>query len=160
MRQISPRAGDCLVLRAESRRAMEGELGERLAGLVAVAQLLGDLAQVVADPQDQQTRVTVTALAGGVGLLKHPASRARIIDAAADRGQVKLRGEHLRMIVTKPDPPQLTGTLQQQARRTQIAGGDEETGPLHSVRQRGHDLHAARFVARRPPLIWAGAGTV
>ncbi|SNT59747.1 hypothetical protein SAMN05421812_111256 [Asanoa hainanensis] len=77
----------------EQGSAVGGDAGEVAAGLVAVAQLLGDHAQVEGERQHQRVGLAQVQLAGRDRLLQDPAGGGRVVGLAMQRGQRVLAAE-------------------------------------------------------------------
>jgi hypothetical protein len=140
----------------QHRRPRLGDPPQRLASLVPVAQFLGHHAQVVRDLQDQRIGIPEPPLPGRVRLLQNPSRSRRITRLLMNPGQLMGRGQHLRIILTQIDPPQLDGVGEQGDSAGPVPGIGKILSPLPGRGERRrlrHARHAARCAlpSARPP---------
>jgi hypothetical protein len=121
----------------EGGRAMGGHAGEVAAGLVPVAQLLGDRAEVERQRQHQRVGVAQVQLARRERLLEHPARLCRVVGLAVQRGQHMLAREQLRVVFAEHRAGGVDRVFQHRAGRGQVTGRAQRVGLAHRGGERG-----------------------
>ncbi|MBB5114931.1 hypothetical protein FHU28_004770 [Micromonospora echinospora] len=117
------------------------------AGLVPVAQLLGDPREVEAEGEHQGVAVAPAALAGGVGLFEYAPGGGRVVGLAVQPGQQVAGGQDVLVVLAVRRPGRDDRVGEQAAGAGQVAGGAHREGLVLSGDQRGgvgHVSNAAR----------------
>jgi hypothetical protein len=136
-----PGAGGLHLLLVEAGRsgAELGDAGVVLAGLVPVAELVGDLGQVEGDRQQQGMFVAVAVRACVEGVFQHPPRSGKVAGLAVQLGQQVGCGQYLGMVFTGGHGGRFEGTLQKRAGAvevTAVAAGNR-IGANRGKRRRG-----------------------
>ncbi|KWV29382.1 hypothetical protein AWV63_28960 [Micromonospora rifamycinica] len=116
------------------------------AGLVAVAQLLGDPGQVEGEGEHQRVGRTPPPLAGRVRLLQHPTGGGRFVGLPVQPREQVQRTHDLRVVLTVGGAGRVDRVGEQPARRRQVTGGTQGERPVSDCGEGcgcGHATHAA-----------------
>jgi hypothetical protein len=124
-----------------------GQPAEVAAGLVPVAQLVGDRAEHVRQSEHQRLAVAVAQLPGGDRLLQHPARRGRLAGLPVQPRQQVGGGQHLRMIFAQAGLGHLQPLLQHQAGAIEVAVAPQNTSVL---------LNGGQMCGLRHPVMLPG----
>lgn len=121
--EVVPRLAYRRVVRAEHGGPRAGDAGVVAAGLVPVAQLLGDRGEVERKREHQRVRGMPPALAGREAFLQYASRGGRVVGLTMQAGQEVRDTQHLRMVLAVADPDRSERVGQQPARAGEVAGG-------------------------------------
>ena len=135
------------VVRTEHGGPGGGHAAVVAAGLVPVAQLLGDPREVEAEREHQRVAVAPAALAGGVGLFEYAPGGGRVVGLAVQPSQQVAGGQDVLVVLAVRRPGRDDRVGEQAAGAGQITRGAHREGLVLSGDQRGgvgHGSNAAR----------------
>ncbi|KIR61114.1 hypothetical protein TK50_25430 [Micromonospora haikouensis] len=107
-----------------------GHPGVVAAGLVSVAQLLGDRGEIEGEREHQRVRGMPPALAGREGLLQYASRGGRVVGLAMQAGQQVGGAQDLRMVLAEAGPQRVDRVGQQPAGSHDVAGGAQRERPV------------------------------
>jgi hypothetical protein len=121
--EVLPRLAYRRVVRAEHGGPGAGDAGVVAAGLVPVAELLGDRGEVEGEGQHQRVGGVPAPLAGGEGLLQYASRGGGLVGLAVQAGQQVGGAQHLRVVLAVAGPERIERVGQQSTRPGEVAGG-------------------------------------
>jgi hypothetical protein len=107
-----------------------GHPGVVAAGLVPVAQLLGDRGEVEREREHQRVGGMPPALAGREGPLQYAPRGGRVVGLPVQPGEQVSGAQDLRMVLAEAGPQRVDRVGQQPARARDVAGGAQRERPV------------------------------